>query len=308
MIRIAVLDDYQNVSLQMADWTNVHEKAEVTVFLDHILDENKIIRRLAPFDVVCVMRERTPLTRNILKKLSRLKLIISTGKRNASIDQNAAKAFGITIKHTSYLETGAPEMTWALLLAIAKHLPQENHNLKSGQWQQRIGTDLAGKTIGIIGLGRVGQKVAAFARAFDMKVIAWSENLRAEKAAEHGAVLVSKESLLQWSDFVSLHLVLSDRSRNTLGAAELALMKPTAYLINAARGPLVDEAALIKTLQQNRIAGAALDVFDTEPLPADHPFRKLDNVLATPHTGYVTENTYRMFYRDTVQILQEWLD
>ncbi|MES2109808.1 MAG: NAD(P)-dependent oxidoreductase [Bacteroidota bacterium] len=192
-------------------------------------------------------------------------------------------------------------------MAMARHIPQEAENFKSGKWQTTIGRDLKGKTIGIIGLGRVGARIAAYAKAFEMKVIAWSENLTAEKAAEVGAILVSKESLLQWSDFVTVHLVLSERSKGIIGAKELALMKPSAYLINTSRGPLVDERALINALTGQEIAGAALDVFDTEPLPADHPLRTLPNVLATPHVGYVTENTYHVFYRDTVTQIREWL-
>jgi len=306
-VKIAVLDDYQQVAFQFADWSNIKAKAEVKSFTDHIVDEQAVIERLLPFNVVCVMRERTPLTRNILSQLPNLKLIVSTGMRNASIDIKAVEEFGITLKYTGYLESGAPEMTWALIMAIARHIPQESNNFKSGLWQTTIGVDFEGKTIGVLGLGRVGKKIVTYAKAFDMNVIAWSPNLTAEKAAESGAQLVSKEELFKQADFVTIHMVLSDRSKGIVGKEELLLMKPSAYFINTSRGPLVDENALIEILQQRKIAGAALDVFNVEPLPVDHPFRKMDNLLATSHIGYVTENTYKLFYGDTVKALEEWL-
>jgi phosphoglycerate dehydrogenase-like enzyme len=307
-IKIAVLDDYQGIALTMADWEQVQQRADVTVFNDHIVDEAEIVNRLLPFEVVCVMRERTPLTRQILSQLPNLKLIISTGRRNASIDEKAVEELGITLKTTGYIGSGAPEFTWAMLMAIARNIPVENANVRNGVWQTTIATDLIGKTIGIIGLGNIGTKIATYAKAFDMNVIAWSENLTEEKAAAAGAKLVSKETLLKEADFVTIHLVLSHRSRGILGQADLDLMKPTAYFINTSRGPLVDEKALINTLQQKKIAGAAIDVYDIEPLPADHPFRKLDNILATPHIGYVTEKTYKLFYEDTVTELLAWLN
>lgn len=248
-----------------------------------------------------------PLNRVVLSALPNLKLIVSTGKRNASLDVKACEELGIKVEMTNYVETGAPELTWALLMALARNVVTENGNVCSGGWQTIVGVDLKGKTIGIVGLGRIGSKIAAYAKAFDMKIIAWSENLAAEKAAEAGAVLVSKESLFQWADFVTVHLVLSDRSKGIIGAKELEMMKPSAFLINTSRGPLVDEAALIDTLVNKRIAGAALDVYDTDPLPANHDFRSLDNVLATPHIGYVTEDTYKVFYEDTVKAIAAWL-
>jgi len=308
MKKIAVLDDYQQAAKRFADWSAVESRAELTVFTDHIANEQALIERLRPFAVLCIMRERTPLNRGVLLALPNLKLIVSSGMRNASLDTKACEELGIEVAMTRYVESGAPELTWALLMALARNVVPENHNMRSGGWQTTVGADLKGKTIGIVGLGRVGSKIAAYAKAFDMKVIAWSENLTAERAAETGAVLVSKESLFRWSDFVTLHLVLSDRSRGIIGAKELELMKPTAYLINTSRGPLIDEAALIDTLANRRIAGAALDVYDTEPLPADHPLRSLDNVLATPHIGYVTEETYKEFYGDTVKAILDWLD
>lgn len=306
-IQIAVLDDYQGVSLMMADWSAVQAKAKVTVFRDHLAEEEALVHRLEPFTIICVMRERTPLTRAVLSRLPNLRLIISTGKRNVSIDEKAAAELGIVIQPTGYHDSGAPELTWALLLGIARHLPFENAAFRSGGWQQTVGTDLAGKTIGIVGLGKIGSTIARYATAFDMRVLAWSENLTGPKAAAAGAELVSKEELFRTADFVTVHLVLSARSRGIVGATELGWMKPTAYLVNTSRGPLVDEAALVSVLRGRTIAGAALDVFDEEPLPQDHVLRGLDNVLATGHIGYVTEDTYRVFYGDTVKAILEWM-
>jgi phosphoglycerate dehydrogenase-like enzyme len=305
-VKIAILDDYQRVALSMADWSVLEGKAEITVFSDHLADESAVIERLKSFDIVCVMRERTPLTGSVLRSLPELKLIVSTGMRNASIDLKAAEERGIVVAHTGYLTTGAPELTWALLMAIARRVVPENAAVLSGGWQSGVGTDLSGKTIGIVGLGRIGSKIAQYARAFDMPVIAWSENLTPEKAESCGAEWVPKEELFRRADFVTVHLVLSPRSRGIIGARELALMKPSAYFINTSRGPLADEPALIRMLEDRKIAGAALDVFDTEPLGADHPFRTLDNVLTTPHIGYVTHDTYKLFYEDTVRAIVQF--
>lgn len=306
-MKIAILDDYQQVALEMADWSAVRAKAEIRVFGDHITDPTTLIERLRPFEVICVMRERTPLNREILSQLPHLRLIVSTGSRNASIDSKAAEELGIQIRNTGYHASGAPELTWGLLLALARHIPGENAALRNGGWQHTIGADLNGKTIGIVGLGKIGTTIARYARAFDMKVIAWSENLTAEKAQQASAQLVSKETLFRDADFVTIHLLLSHRSRGTVTATELGWMKPTAYFINTSRGPLVDEAALMAVLRDKKIAGAALDVFDQEPLPLDHPFRTLGNVLCTSHIGYVTADTYRIFFGDTVKAILDWL-
>jgi len=306
-MKIAILDDYQQAALEMADWSAVQAKAHLTVFDDHIADPVALIDRLRPFEVIGVMRERTPLNREILSQLPHLRLIVSTGSRNASIDGKAAQELGIEVRNTGYHASGAPELTWGLLLALARHIPDENVAFRNGGWQHTIGADLSGKTIGIVGLGKIGTTIARYARAFDVKVIAWSENLTAEKARQEGAQLVSKETLFREADFVTIHLVLSHRSRGTVTARELGWMKPTAYFINTSRGPLVDEAALVAVLRDKKIAGAALDVFDQEPLPADHPFRTLDNVLCTAHIGYVTADTYRIFYGDTVKAILDWL-
>ena len=306
-IEIAVLDDYQSVALKMADWSELEKVSNITVFHDHLSDQQELVKRLKPFDILCLMRERTPVNRELLSNLPNLKLIVSTGFRNASIDAAAVQDLGIKLQNTGYLGSGAPEMTWALLMAMAKKIPQENVSLKSGSWQTQIGSDLKGKTIGIVGLGTIGAKIASIATVFDMNVIAWSQNLTPEKAESHGASYVSKEYLFENADFITVHLVLSERTKGIISIPELALMKPSAYLVNTSRGPLIDEKALIDSLENKKIAGAALDVFDIEPLPANHPFRTLDNVLATPHTGFVTENTYKLFFEDTVTIVKKWI-
>ncbi|TSJ39688.1 D-2-hydroxyacid dehydrogenase family protein [Mucilaginibacter corticis] len=301
-MKIAVLDDYQNVALRFADWSGLEKRAQITVF-----NRPAALEELVPFEVLCVMRERMPLNREALEQLVNLKLVVSTGMRNASLDVGACKDLGIAVAFTEYVESGAPEMTWALLMALARNIPVEAENFRSGGWQTTIGVDLRGKTLGILGLGRIGSRMAQFAKVFEMKVIAWSENLTEEKAHRAGAELVSRERLFKEADFLSIHLVLSGRSKGIVGATELALMKRSAFLINTSRGPLVDETALVDALQHERIAGAALDVYDREPLPADHVLRRLRNVVATPHVGYVTEYTYRVFYRDTVKAVENWL-
>jgi phosphoglycerate dehydrogenase-like enzyme len=306
--KIAVLDDYQGVALEMADWSAVTARADVDVFSDHLADADALLERLLPYDVLCVMRERTPLGAPLIERLPNLKLIASTGPRNASIDLKSAAARGIAVVHTGYFGSPTVELTWALILAGARHIAAEAAAVRRGGWQHSIGEDLSGKTLGIIGLGNLGSRVAKIGLAFGMRVLAWSQNLTAEKAGEVGAALVSKEELLGQADVVSVHLVLSDRTRGLIGAAELALMKRSARLVNTSRGPIVVEAALIAALEAGQIAGAAIDVYDVEPLPADHPYRKLDNLLATPHIGYVSRGLYERFYRDTVTNIIAWLD
>ena len=306
-LKAAILDDYQMVSTSFADWSVITDRVELTIFDQHESDQTRLIQRLQPFGILCVMRERTPLNRKILSQLPNCKLIISTGVRNASIDLPAAEEFGITVKNTGYLASGAPELTWGLLLAIARHIPQEFQNIQSGKWQTTVGTDLKGKTIGIIGLGRIGIRIAKYAQAFEMRILAWSPNLTKEKAIEAGAILVTKDELFKESDFITIHMVLSERSKELIKMHDLKLMKSTAFLINTSRGPLIRESDLIEVLTERKIRGAALDVYDTEPLNPDHPFRKLDNVLATPHIGFVTEDTYHLFYQDTVRAIESWL-
>jgi len=308
MIKLAILDDYQDVALTSADWSPLEGRVEITVFRDTLPMGPSLVERLKPFDAVVAMRERTPFKESLLSALPNLKMISSTGRRNAAIDLAYAQSRGILVCNTGYSSHGAMEHSWALILAAMRHIPQESAALRGGGWQTRIGIDLKGKTLGVVGLGNIGRDIAKVGQAFGMKVIAWSQNLTAETAREAGAVRVEKEELFRLADIVTLHLILSHRTRGIVGATELALMKPSAWLINSSRGPLVDETALIECLSANRIAGAALDVYDEEPLPAGHPFRRLENVLATPHIGYVTEETYRIFYGDSVENLAAWLD
>ena len=307
-MKIAILDDYQNIALKLADWSTLARRAEIMVFNDHIADPAAIIDRLLPFDVVCVMRERTPLPRDIIQRLPRLKLIASTGFGNASIDMAAAAEHGVSVTATGYRSTPTIELTWALILAGARHIVPESKAVRAGGWQTTVGQELEGKVLGVVGLGRIGAQVASIGLAFRMKIIAGSQNMTPEIAGAAGATMVPKSELFRQADIVTVHLVLSKRTRGLIGAAELEVMKPTARLINTSRGPIVDEAALIAALQSHSIAGAALDVFDQEPLPAVHPFRSLDNVLATPHIGYVGEDLYRTFYHDVVTSISAWLD
>jgi phosphoglycerate dehydrogenase-like enzyme len=308
LFKIAVLDDYQHVALSLADWSVLAARATVTAFDDHLADPDAIVERLRPFDIVCVMRERTPMTRSIIERLPKLRLIASTATRNASIDLKAAEERGVQVVHTSYTSAPTIELTWALILGSARNLVAENTSLRGGGWQQSVGDDMAGRTLGVLGLGKIGGAVAQIGNAFGMKVIAWSQNLTAERAAEVGATRVSKEDLFREADIVSIHLVLSGRTRGLVGAAELALMRPSARLVNTSRGPVVVEADLIAALTTGRIAGAAIDVFDQEPLPLDHPFRALPNLLATPHIGYVSRGLYGRFYQDTVENIRRWLN
>lgn len=307
-MKVAILDDYQNVALELADWSGVRRHAEITVFSDHLADPSAVVERLRPFEVVCVMRERTPLPSDILKQLPNLRLIASTGPRNASIDTQTATDLGIAVTATGYDATPTIEFTWSLILASMRGIDREAASLRAGGWQTGLGSNLRGKSLGIVGLGNIGKEVARIGLAFGMKVIAWSQNLTEEKASAAGATFVDKQTLFRAADIVTVHLVLSGRTKALVGAAELALMKPTARLVNTSRGPIVDEAALIEALQARRIAGAAVDVFDHEPLPSDHPFRKLENVLATPHIGYVTEDLYRTFYGDAAANITKWLE
>jgi phosphoglycerate dehydrogenase-like enzyme len=307
-INVAVLDDYQGVAMSIVDWSKVSDRANIAVFKDHLADQNAVAERLAPFDVVCIMRERTPMPAALLRRLPNLKLIASTGSRNASIDLAVAAERGISIAHTGYTSAPTIELTWALILASARHISSEAASVRGGGWQHTLGDDLAERTLGILGLGNVGSGVAKVGLAFGMNVIAWSKNLTSDVATAAGARLVSKEKLLRTADVISIHMVLSARTVGLIGAAEFALMKPSARLINTSRGPLVVEAALLNALSNRRIAGAAIDVYDVEPLPQDHPYRRTESLLATPHIGYVTRDLYERFYRDSVESISAWLD
>jgi phosphoglycerate dehydrogenase-like enzyme len=306
--QVAVLDDYQQVALSSAEWSPVTGRAEVTVFTEHISGTAELARRLAPFEVIAAMRERTPFPAELLAQLPALKLLITTGMRNASIDLAAAQQHGVTVCGTGGAGAGTPELTWGLITALTRSIPQEDAGVRAGGWQTSVGRDLAGSTLGLLGLGRIGQQVARYAKAFEMEILAWSENLTGERARECGARLVSKAELFAESDIVSVHVQLSSRTAGLIGAAELALLGPDGYLVNTSRGPIIDEQALISALHGGVIAGAGLDVFDTEPLPAGHPLRALPNTVLTPHLGYVTGRAYEVFYTHTVEDVVAWLD
>jgi phosphoglycerate dehydrogenase-like enzyme len=308
MAAIAILDDYQNVALRMADWSRLQKDNRVVVFNERLPDVDAAARALAEFDVVGIMRERTPFSRALFEKLPKLRLLVTTGKRNASIDLDAAQAHNVTVCSTGGAGRATAELAFALMLSLARHLREEFNAMRpGGGWQTTLGFDLEGKTLGILGLGNLGAKVARIGAAFDMKIIAWSENLTDERARERGAERVSKDELFNRADIVTIHSVLSPRSRGLVGAREFALMKPTALLINTSRGPIVDETALLAALRQKNIAGFGADTFDVEPLPGDHPLRAEPRALLTPHLGYVTEETYRDFYGGMVQAIEAWL-
>ena len=286
-MKIALLDDYQRVARTSADWSQLPAGHTLEVFHEHLGDGDAVVRKLAEFDIVMAMRERTPFPAGVLEKLPQLKLLASTGPRNAAIDLEAATRLGVVVCHTKGAPYSTMELTWGLILSLARHIPQEHHALRQGRWQTTVGLEMNGRTLGTVGLGHIGTQVARIATAFRMRVLAWSQNLTPEKAGEAGAEMVSLEKLLRDSDIVTIHTRLSPRTRGLLGAKQLALMKPTALLINSSRGPIVDEAALVDALRAKRIAGAGLDTYDQEPLPAGHPLLKLDNVVVTPHLGYV---------------------
>ena len=307
MTRIALLDDYQNVARKMADWSALPSGTEVVAFPDHLTDEDALVARLSDFDIVMAMRERTPFPRSVISRLPALKLLVTAGMRNASIDLDAARDHGVTVCGTEGQPHATAELTWGLILACLRHIPLEDKATREGHWQLDVGLGVAGRTLGVLGLGRLGSHVASIGLAFKMNVIAWSPNLTDERAAEIGVTRVSKEELLSSSDILSIHVILGDRSRGTIGKAELASMKASAYLINTSRGPIVDEAALVEALQNGTIAGAGLDVFDVEPLPLDHPLRQLANTVITPHVGYVTRETYESFYGGTLEAIQAHL-
>jgi phosphoglycerate dehydrogenase-like enzyme len=300
MTNVAVLDDYLKVVADVADWSRLPAHVKVTFFTDHLADEDAIVARLGDIDVVVGMRERTPFPRSLLARLPKLALLITLGMQNKSFDLGAATELGIAVSGTGGQGSDPIELTWGLILAVARAIPEEDRATRDGAWQVSLGSRLAGKTLGLVGLGRIGSEVARIGNAFRMNVVAWSQNLTGEKARASGATLVSLEELLSTADIVSLHLRLSPRTERIVGARELASMKPGAFLINTARSGLLDEPALIETLRQKRIAGAALDVFDEEPLPAGHPLRGLSNTVITPHLGGVTRERYREDYNETI--------
>jgi D-3-phosphoglycerate dehydrogenase len=308
-VRCAILDDFQNIALKSADWSKVKNDIDIKVFDHHLGSADNVVKALQGFEIVCAMRERTGFPRAVIEKLPNLKLLITTGMRNASIDVAAAKERGVTVCGTPAFGSPTSGIAIGLMLELTRRIGFENARLKAGEtWQITIGPDLEGLTLGVLGLGKLGTRTAQIAKAFGMKVIAWSQNLTPEKCAEAGVGYVSKDDLFRQSDFISIHVVLSARSRGLVGAHEFSLMKPTAYLINTSRGPIVDEAAMLAALREKKIAGAGLDVFDVEPLPKDHPLRKMDNVVLTPHLGYVSTQNYRAYFAGAVDDIRAFLD
>ena len=308
-VRCAILDDYQGVALSSADWSALRDRVDVRVLREHVADESELASRIDDCDVVVVMRERTPFTASLFARLPNLKLLVTSGMRNAAIDLAAARGHGVTVCGTASHREPPAELTWALILALARHVTQESASFRAnGPWQSTLGTDLRGRTLGLLGLGGIGRLVARVGAAFGMRVIAWSQNLTADRAQDAGAEMVaSKDALLAQSDFVSIHLVLSERTRGLIGAEDLRRMKPTAYLINTSRAPIVDQRALVQALRDGWIAGAGLDVFEEEPPPANDPLRSLPNVVATPHLGYVSEDNYRTYYGEAVEDIAAYL-
>jgi phosphoglycerate dehydrogenase-like enzyme len=307
MLKVAILDDYVKVALQSADWSVLQGKAEITVFDRHLSDD-EAASVLQPFDVLCTVRERMGLPRSLFERLSKLKFVTIIGMTLPNLDMAAATDCGVIVSHSNFANplyagvfNATPELTWGLMIAVVRHFNPASRQVRAGGWQNTIGTILAGRTLGLLGLGRIGKRMAAYARAFDMKVIAWSQNLTDATAEAVGARRVEKDDLFRLADVLSIHVQLSDRTRGLVAARELALMKPEAFLINTSRGPIVVEADLIAALREHRIAGAGIDVFDVEPPPPDHPFRTMDNVSVTPHLGYVTRETLRAFYTDTAE-------
>ena len=300
-MKVAVLDDYQGVAAGLAGWSRLPQGTDLRFFRDHLADEDRLVDRLRDCQVVMGMRERTAFTRSVLSRLPDLRLLVTTGQRNASFDVEAATELGIVVCGTGGAGEGPTELTWGLIIGLLRHIPQEDQRTRQGKWGTEIGVGLKGKNLGLLGLGHIGSLMARVGNAFDMNVIAWSQNLTAQRSAECGATLVDKDALFRESDIVSVHLRLSGRTRGLVGARELGLMKPTAYLVNISRGPIVDEPALVDVLQRQAIAGAALDTFDVEPLPPDHPLLQLSNTVIAPHNGYVTEESFRAFYSGVIE-------
>jgi phosphoglycerate dehydrogenase-like enzyme len=305
---VAVLDDYQGIAEELGPWEELGDAVSVTAFRDHVADDDELVALLDGFEIVVAMRERTPFPAHRLERLPSLRLLVTTGMANASIDVAAAKRQGIVVAGTGGLVAPTAELTWGLILAVTRNVCEEDRRVRAGGWQRTIGPELSGHTLGVLGLGRLGRRVAAVAQAFEMDVIAWSENLSREDAAELGVEAVSREDLFRRADVLTIHTRLSDRTRRLVAAAELALMKPTAYLVNTSRGPIVDEDALLAALSDGTIAGAALDVYDVEPLPAGHPLRSAPNTVLTPHLGYVSEGSYEVYFREAVEDIAAFLD
>lgn len=308
MTRIAILDDYHTIALESADWGSLPKGCDITVFSHHLGPGPAVVEALQEFDVIVAMRERTPFPASVIQSLPNLKLLVTTGMRNLAIDMHAARKQGIPVCGTAMAPYAAFEHTWALILAITKRIPREDRCMREGGWQAEVGTGLNGKTLGVLGLGKLGSKVARVGLAFDMKIIAWSQNLTEARAKECGATLVDKETLFEKSDILTIHLILGDRTRGIVGKNEFSRMKSSAFLVNTSRGPIVDEDALIEALQAKMIAGAAIDVFDIEPLPVHHPLRSMENTVLTGHTGYLLRETFQIAYGEAVEDVKGWLD
>ncbi|MYF68898.1 MAG: D-2-hydroxyacid dehydrogenase family protein [Proteobacteria bacterium] len=308
MKRLAIIDDYQNVALAMTDWSPLADDVSISVFNDHLEDENALVERLRDFEIICVMRERTPFPESLLKRLPNLEHLFTPGMVNASIDVAAARRQGVVVSGSPILPHPTAELTWGLIVALARRITAEQRALQSGNWQTTLGEGLYGKTLGIIGLGRLGSQVARVGHTFGMTVIAWSPNLTPERCAGTPAEFAEKEELLTRSDVVTIHMRLADSTRALISRREFELMKCSACLINTSRGPIVDERALVEALEAGAIGGAGLDVFDVEPLPLDHPLRRTPNTVITPHVGFVTVENYRIFFRTAVENIRAWLD
>ena len=307
-LRCAILDDYFNVALTLADWSGISDRVDVTVFNHHFASEQAAASALGDFEIVCAMRERTPFPRSLLEALPKLKLLITSGMRNAAIDTEAAKSRQVVVCGTQYGRDPTASLTMGMILELTRSIGRESARMHAGEpWQIHIGIEIEGKTLGIVGLGKLGTKIATLAKAFGMNVIAWSPNLTPERCEAAGVGYATREQLFSTADIITIHMVLSQRSRGLVGRDDLQRMKPTAFLVNSSRGPIVDESALLDTLRERKIAGAAIDVFSVEPLPTDHPFRKLDNLVLTPHLGYVTEESFRAHYTQMVECIGGWL-
>jgi len=309
--RVAILDDYLDCALTVADWSPVLERADVTVFREAFVDQDDAVAKLQNFDVLAIMRERTPLPRAVIERLPNLRMIAMTGVRNPSLDAAAASERGVVVSTTSSTPNGSAgtvELAWTLILSLARWLPSQDAGMRNGKWQTRLGSNIAGKRLGLVGLGKLGAKMVPIARAFQMDVVAWSPNLDQTRAAEAGATYASKEELFATSDFISIHMVLSAKTRGLVGSEDLARMKPTSFLVNTARGPLIDELALIEALSSGRIAGAGLDVYDREPLPLDHPLRSATNTVLSPHLGFATREGLGHYYAESIKNMVAWLD
>lgn len=306
-MRLAIIDDFEEVALDLADWDSLGPDLEIDVYKDHLDKEDDLIERLLPYDLLLIMRERTPFPKSLIQGLSNLKLLVTTGPRNHAIALDACSENGIVVCGTDSSKLAAAELSWALIMATLRRIPHLDRTTRTGHWGSGIGSGLSGKVLGVLGLGHIGTRITRVARAFDMEVIAWSQNMTSDMAAEAGAVRVEKDELFASADIITIHLVLSRRTQALVGAREIGLMKPTAYIFNTSRGPIIEEKALIDALRQGRIAGAGLDVFETEPLPPEHPLLKLDNVVLTPHIGYVTRENFQTFYVQAVEDIAAWL-